>query len=87
MIVAGVCYRTVEAREYLGGIPGHEPRKIFGEDFHAVVMDKLNGGAEAEKERVKKLAMVFLIGGAGNGKRETGNGNASRILMGVEVAG
>jgi hypothetical protein len=41
MMVAGVRYRPIKAGKYLRRIPGDEPGEIFREDFHAVVIDKL----------------------------------------------
>jgi hypothetical protein len=50
MVVPRVCYRPVEAREYLGGICGHEAREVFRKHIHAVFIEQLRR-REAESQR------------------------------------
>jgi hypothetical protein len=41
VVVARIRYGPVEARKYLRGIAGNQPREVSGEDFHTVVIDEL----------------------------------------------
>jgi hypothetical protein len=53
VVVPRVCYRPIEAWEYLGGICGHQSREVFCKHIHAVFIEQL------ERHVAKKSACVF----------------------------
>lgn len=85
MVVARVCYGPVEAREYLGGICGHQSREVPREHIHAVFIDEL--GTDAGQGQ--QLAGTEHAGSrrkqAGGGARRRGGTGSKYLPQGFEL--